>query len=148
MKKKVKWIAVILVCIAGYMYCSTQMNNQEDNFAGDIIVADGTIESIETVPVERSGRYTDDRKVVGLVNIDGTSHEVTLTVNGKPEHSVGEVITCYGYAGEYYISEEAAIRNHVNNGGYFAGMLIFVMIPIVLAIIWLVKRKRMAKTSA
>lgn len=95
--KKAKWIAIILVCVVGCVYCNMQMKNREDSFKEDIIVTEGTIESMESVLAETSGRYSNNRNVVGMVNIDGELYEVTLTVNGKPEHSVGEVVTCYGY---------------------------------------------------
>ncbi|HKM22788.1 MAG TPA: hypothetical protein VJZ01_12200, partial [Lachnospiraceae bacterium] len=85
--KRAKWIAIILVCVVGCVYCNMQMKSREDSFKEDIIVTDGTIESMESVLAETSGRYSNNRNVVGMVNIDGELYEVTLTVNGKPEHS-------------------------------------------------------------
>lgn len=140
--KRAKWIAIILVCVVGCVYCNMQMKSREDSFKEDIIVTEGTIESMESVLAETSGRYSNNRNVVGMVNIDGELYEVTLTVNGKPEHSEGEVVTCYGYNGEYYIFEDAIVRQYVDNGGYFVGMQIFIWVPIILFIVWLIRRKK------
>lgn len=142
--RKIYYLFVIVVCIIGCRFFNARLEKLEDTFEDryheEFIMEEGIIEDIS----ENTKRHRQSATTTytAQININDKIYDVILTVNSNPENSIGDIVKCYGYNGKWYISKTALIRDNINDGPYFAGMLICIFIPIFGGIYLLIRRKK------
>ncbi len=140
-------VSIFLICIGiiGAILFIYQGKAKEADFNGEIIVNDGVIESITQKHTKSGRRSGSNTYYTGIVDIDGSNYEMFLNYGKEADYEIGDIINCYGYDDEYYISETSLIRNNVKTEIYFAGAVFFSFMTTAGLIIfvrkWIIKRK-------